>query len=110
MTEYASKDSLFEAITTEKDFTLPDGKVVRIRAMTRQQAHEISGMKSAALIEQAGISYGLAEPKLTRSEVERWMQAAPSGYFEELSKAITDLSGMTPDAEKVAYHRFPDGG
>ena len=102
-TEYASKDDLFTTGMEEEDFVLPDGKKVRIRSLTRQEAHELSSCKDTAMSEQIGLSGGLVQPKITRKEAETWMLNAGSGYLQPLIQAIQKLSGMAEGADKEAF-------
>jgi hypothetical protein len=105
---YSSRDQLLAARCPEEDFELPDGQWVRIRSLTRQEAHEISGMKQGALMEQAALAYGLLEPKMGVRDVEAWMQNVGYGHLEGLVDAVLALSGMKPGAHKEAVQRFPD--
>lgn len=104
MTEYASFDDLVSGSLEDdaEDLTLPSGKVVRVRGLSR---HELmfngKGTEDSALIERRNVVSCLVEPKLTLPQVEKWQRnSAAGGDFKVLSERIRDLSGLGEGADK----------
>jgi hypothetical protein len=103
MTEYASVDDLTAGdLGDGEDLTLPSGKVVRLRGLSR---HELmfngKGTEDSALIERRNVVSCLIEPKLTIGQVERWQRnSSAGGDFRVISEAIRDLSGLGQGADK----------
>lgn len=104
MTEYASADDLVvgDLDRDGEDLTLPSGKVVRVRGLSR---HELifngKGTEDNALIERRNVVSCLVQPKLTLAQVEAWQRnSAAGGDFKVLSEAIRDRSGLKQGADK----------
>lgn len=104
MTEYASFDDLVSGSLDDEaeDLTLPSGKVVRIRGLSR---HELmfngKGTEDNAVIEARNVKSCLVEPKLTIAQVEQWQRRSKAGGdFKVLSEKIRDLSGLGEGADK----------
>jgi hypothetical protein len=104
MTEYASFDDLVSGVLEDgaEDLTLPSGKVVRVRGLSR---HELifngKGTEDTALIERRNVVACLVEPKLTLPQVEQWQRTSPAGGdLRVLSEKIRDLSGLGEGADK----------
>lgn len=104
MTEYASFDDLVAGSLDDdaEDVTLPSGKVVRVRGLSR---HELmfngKGTEDSAEIERRNVKSCLVEPKLTIQQVEQWQRrSAAGGDFRVLSEKIRDLSGLGEGADK----------
>lgn len=104
MTEYASFDDLVAGSLDDdaEDVTLPSGKVVRVRGLSR---HELmfngKGTEDSAEIERRNVNSCLVEPKLTIQQVEQWQRrSAAGGDFRVLSEKIRDLSGLGEGADK----------
>lgn len=100
----ASFSDLLPASTAPKvvPVVLANGKTVRVRGMTRYEIH-LGGRDTddAAVIEARNLSYGLVEPKITESQAMHWMKTAPAGGdLARVSRAIRDLSGLGPGADK----------
>jgi len=104
MTEYASFDDLIDQDPDDnaQDVTLPSGKVVRVRGLTR---HELmfngKGTDDSEVIEARNVKSCLLRPELTIHQVEQWQRRSlAGGDFKVLSEAIRDLSGMGEGADK----------
>ena len=104
MTEYASFDDLVSGSLDDdaQDVTLPSGKVVRVRGLSR---HELlfngKGTDDSQVIEARNVKSCLVEPKLTIHQVERWQRSSKAGGdFKVLSEVIRDLSGLGEGADK----------
>ena len=103
MTEYASIDDLGGDVAEDtRDVTLPNGKVVKVRGLSR---FELIGngknTDDGALIERRNVACCMVEPKMTVAQVEAWQKkAAAGGAFKQISEAIRDLSGLGEGADK----------
>lgn len=104
MTEYASFDDLVsDSVSDEaEDVTLPSGKVVRLRGLSRHELHFAGkGTEDAELIERRNIVACLVAPKLTLPQVEQWQRSAKAGGdFTVLTRKIRELSGLAEGADK----------
>jgi hypothetical protein len=104
MSEYASADDLVAGDLDRdgEDLTLPSGKTVRLRGLSR---HELifngKGTEDAALVERRNVVSCLVEPKLTLPQVEQWQRnSAAGGDFKALSEAIRTRSRLGEGADK----------
>lgn len=85
-----------------EDLTLPSGKRVRIRGLSR---HELmfngKGTDDNILIERRNVVACLVVPKMTMAQVEAWQRnSSAGGDFKTLSEAIRDRSGLAVGADK----------
>lgn len=104
---YASKDELFstEDVIDAEDYTLPSGKMVKLRGLTAFEVHLMrkqSG-EDGQLADALALSMGLIEPSLTKDEAVRWMKTKPAGETVAAVARIRDLSGLNDNAPKEAY-------
>jgi hypothetical protein len=105
MTNYADFEQLLAAddpAAGAEDFTLPSGKVIRVRGLTR---HELmfngKGTEDSAVIEIRNVKTCVVEPKLTIEQVTQWQRKSKAGGdFRALSEKIRDLSGLGEGADK----------
>lgn len=103
MTEYASADDLVadDYRDTSDEVTLPNGKVVRVRGLTR---HELfnngKGTQDNNVIEVRNLVSCLVEPKLTLAQAEAWMRAASVETLQVVQDKIRELSGLRKGADK----------
>lgn len=104
MTEYASIDDLTAGSLDDgaEDLTLPSGKVVRVRGLSRYELmFNGKGTEDSALIERRNAVSCLVEPKITLPVAEKWQRgSAAGGDFRLLSEKIRDLSGLREGADK----------
>lgn len=113
MTQYASADDLTAGdLGDGEDLTLPSGKVVRLRGLSR---HELmfngKGTEDSALIERRNVVSCLVQPKLTLAQVEAWQRKSMAGGdFRVLSAAIRDRSGLGEGAGKSDVPADGDDG
>lgn len=103
------KATLFEDRRRTEEVDIPPYGVFTIRGLSRAEAMSMGTGSDPAVIEQALISMGCVDPKLSRSDVKRWQEVADAMSIEPLSTAIARLSGLNEDAEREAVQRFPDG-
>jgi hypothetical protein len=100
---YATFADLIPTVEPEtREVELSTGMKVRVRGMTRYEIH-LGGKNTedAAVIEARNLSYGLIEPRLSFEQAEHWMKTAPAGGdIARVSRAIRDLSGLGPGADK----------
>lgn len=114
MTEYASAEDL-EAGDLDldgEDVTLPSGRVVRVRGLSR---HELmfngKGTEESEVIERRNVVSCMVVPKMTLQQVEKWQRNSPAGGdFKVLSEKIRDLSGMGQGAAKRSVDGAGDDG
>lgn len=103
MTEYASIDDLLTGGVADdaQDVTLPDGKVVRVRGLSRYELLLTGkGTDDTALIERRNVARCLVAPKMTEKQVEAWQKASRPDVFGVLTAAIRELSGLGEGARK----------
>lgn len=104
MTEYASFDDLVSGSLEDgaDDLTLPSGKVVRVRGLSRYELmYNGKGTDDSRVIEARNVVSCLVQPKLTIAQVEQWQRNSPAGGdFRALSEKIRDLSGLGEGADK----------
>lgn len=88
------------ANTTEVE--LSDGSTVLVRGMSRFEIHlGGKGTDDAAVIEARNLSYAMLDPALSYEQVRAWMaSAAAGGDIARVSRAIRNLSGLGPGADK----------
>lgn len=104
MTEYASFDDLTAAPEGDpgEDFTLPSGRTVRVRGITRYEWLLLGkGTDDGAEVERRLLKAGLVAPKLTDAQAKKW-QNTP-GQMQEIgavTERIRDLSGLGEGAAK----------
>lgn len=102
---YASVDDLFGGIENPvEDVTLPSGRVVRVRSLSRAEALDGGSVRGTAAIERHLLQHGMVEPSLTAEQAAAW-QAAPlrsaaAADADAAAAAIMRLSGMGVDATK----------
>ena len=70
---------------------------VRIRGLSRKEAHIMSSAKGAEEREIAIVKYGVVAPKLNRGQIMQWQQNSPAGELQKLTSRITELSGMNDE-------------
>lgn len=109
--EYASVDELVASTLTEDDYTLPSGRRVRIRALSRATVLRIQtiGKDNVLKLEAETVAAGLVAPRMTVEQVGQWQAGdTAGGDIGKLMEAIRDLSGLGEGAAKAAYKS--DGG
>lgn len=79
--------------------TLPDGSVVAVRALTRDEvllAQDLDLGDRDNLI----VSMGMTDPKLSVEDVAAWAAGGAAGDLVAVSDAIAELSGLKQGAGK----------
>jgi hypothetical protein len=103
MTEYASVDDLVADEVTDNtaDVTLPGGRVVKVRGLTRYELL-LNGKNTddVALIERRNVATCMVEPPMTEKQVEQWQKAKNPIALGLVTTAIRDLSGLGEGAGK----------
>jgi hypothetical protein len=80
--------------------TLPDGGVVSIRALTRDEVLASQEIEDTGERENFLIAMGMTDPKLSREDVSAWAAGAAAGDVVAVSDAIAILSGLKQGAGK----------
>lgn len=103
MTDYASIDELTcdEVSDNTADVTLPNGKVVKVRGLTRYELL-LNGKNTddVLVIERRNVATCMVEPRMTEKQVEAWQKAKSPAALGLVTKAIRDLSGLGEGAGK----------
>lgn len=100
---YASADDLVVGdLGDGEDLTLPSGKKVRLRGLSRHELHfSGKGTEDNALIERRNIVSCLVQPRMTMAQVEQWQRSSTAGGdLKALSEAILERSSLKQGADK----------
>ncbi len=101
--QYASADDLVSNSVedTARDVTLPSGRTVRIRGLSRYELL-LSGKNTddSAVIERRNVAVCMVEPKMTEAQVEKWQKSSLPGELAAVTMAIRELSGLAEGAQK----------
>jgi hypothetical protein len=104
MSTYANAEDLIvgDLDLEGEDVTLPSGKVVRVRGLSRYELMlNGKGTDDSMAIERRNVRTCLVEPKLSDAQVATWQkQSSAGGDFRVLSERIRDLSGLGEGAQK----------
>lgn len=49
------------------------------------------------------VQAGMVDPAMSVEDVAAWQKASPAGELEAVTKKISELSGLTKEADKTAY-------
>jgi len=108
--QYATVEELTEpGQMPEDDVQLSSGRWVRVRALTRAEAHHMNSIEGMFETEVFALSRGIVAPKINRAQVEAWLKVAVAGELDPASSRISELSGMSDDADKRAVRDFETG-
>lgn len=116
MTTYSDLGDVLSEIGTllEKDYTLPSGRVVRIRELSSlariesAQAAQADGKFNAPLYNAIVVQAGTVAPVIPKTDIPKLM-AGRGGAVAAWAMAIIDLSEASPDALK-SLDPAPDSG
>lgn len=112
MTTYATADDLAadEVSSNTKDVTLPNGKVVKVRGLSRfELLLNGKGTEDPAVIECRNIATCMVEPPMTVKQVEAWQKRSGPKTLAVITEAIRDLSGLGEGAGKSDVAEAGDG-
>jgi hypothetical protein len=104
-TQYASADDFISSPEPEgHDFTLPSGRVVRVRGLTRFELMSFSrDNPDNAVYEQRVVSACMIQPPMSRGKVEAWQKSdTAGGDLSALSEHLRESSGLGQGAGKSA--------
>lgn len=78
------------------------GGVVVVRGLSRYEIHlGGKGTDDAAVIEARNLSYAVLDPPMTFGQAMMWIKGSKAGGdVARVSRAIRDLSGLGPGADK----------
>lgn len=109
-TTYATADDLFVVDLPEEDYSLPSGKSLRIRGLTRAEMMRAGKLEdNRPRQEQYLLSTAVLVPRLTEQDVARWQRAKVFMEVEKVARAINRLSGVeSKDAAKSDLHEDGD--
>lgn len=102
MGNYLDVGTLTTPDLAEEDIPLRRG-TVRVRALNRAEAHLVSKANGSQESEALILRFGMVEPKLSKEQVNAWMNADRSGEIEHVIRAITRLSGMGEGSDTERY-------
>lgn len=103
-TEYASVEDLTadEVTTSEgEDFTLPNGKKLLIRGISRWELQKAGkGEPDAATAEARMLAYAIVKPVMTEAQVTAIQKGKPFDFLQGLWSRVSELSGLSEGAAK----------
>lgn len=108
MAEYADFEDLASADGQDgEDLTLPSGKLIRVRGLTRYEWFMVGKAggqgQDGDAAETTLLRLGLVEPKLTAAQAEKWRKTP--GQMADIGAAsdrIRQLTGVEQGAQKSA--------
>jgi hypothetical protein len=103
------RSELFRQRIPQEDIEILDVGVVTVRGLSRHEAIVMQAQKGVLAQEMVMLCFGMVEPMLTEDEVKRWQRCSPAGELEPVTKLISRLSGMGPDADKESYKSLRNG-
>lgn len=110
--EYASVDDLTsdEIQSGTADVTLPNGKVVKVRGLSRfELLLSGKGTDDTALMERRNVARCMVAPPMTEKQVEAWQRGSSPVALGLVTKAIRELSGLGEGADKSDVSADGDG-
>jgi hypothetical protein len=94
------KDQLLKPRLPEDTHDIDGVGTIRFRALSNGEAIRVSEVAATKNRQALILSLGLVEPALTVGEAHIWMQSAPAGEVDAVSKKIAAMSGMLEGAGK----------
>lgn len=95
-----TRDQILARKTGRGKATLPDGGVVEVRALTRDEVLESQDRGSLAERDNYIVATGMTNPKLSVEDVAAWASEGDAGDLVAVSDAIAELSGLKKGADK----------
>ncbi len=112
MTVYADADDLIGPSLDDggEDYTLPSGKVIRIRGLSRLELFLFTKDRpDNGVYERRVISACVLHPKLSEAKVEAWQRSSGAGgELVALAERIRELSGLSEGAAKSGVAEVRD--
>lgn len=111
MTQYASVEDLTadEISDNTEDVTLPNGRVVKVRGLSRYEHMLIAkNTEDGNVIERRMLRYGMVEPKMTEDQAEAWQRNGRTDVVKFATEAIRNLSGFGDGADKSGVDQVRD--
>jgi len=108
---YANIDDLFgQAVDATEDVDLGDGRLIKVRGLTRYELLlNVKNTDDALLVERRNIACCVVEPKLTEAQVEKWQKSSRPDVLGRVTDAIRRLSGLSEGAPKSDVSSDGDG-
>jgi hypothetical protein len=101
MSQYASADDLLAEELPEDDLTLPNGKTIRLRGLSRHALFfNGKGTEDSGVIETRNLVSCMVAPSMTKEQAEQFMRSAGAGVMGLISNKIRELSGLGEGAAK----------
>lgn len=111
-TEYAQFDDLLTPVADmTEDVDLGDGRVIKVRGLTRYELIlSGKGTDDATLVERRNLAACVVEPKLTLAMAEKWQKSSTPDVIAKVTIAIRRLSGLGEGAPKSDVSADGDDG
>lgn len=96
-----SKEALLAPRLVEGEHEVKGAGTVGIRGLSRQEILDLQKLEGGiAERERRMISLGVVDPPLTEADVKAWQSSSLAPEIEELTLAISNLSGLAQGAQK----------
>lgn len=102
-TEYASVEELTadEVTGNSEDVTLPNGKRVLIRGMSRYEIQQAGkGTEDGSLVEARMLSACILKPQMTVAQVQAMQKGKGPNFLKDAVLKMRELSGLNEGADK----------
>jgi hypothetical protein len=103
------KAKLLKARTGKVTSVPVDGGEVKVRPLTRAEAHALRGREyTEEEAERKVLALAMVQPSLTEEEVGEWQAVAPAGELDEVLDVVLEISGMAKNAAKSGLQEAGD--
>lgn len=102
-----SRDQILARKMGHELVDLGDGDQVKVRGLTRAEAHEMKEIETNPEREVRTLVLGLVEPELTEDDVRAWLAGDTFGAIQPVLERIMSLSGMLEGQGKAATKSVP---
>lgn len=110
--EYASVEELTadEVTGNAEDVTLPNGKKMLVRAMSRYELQQAGkGTEDGSVVEARMLAACIVKPKMTVAQVQEMQRAKGPNFLKDAVNKMRELSGLTEGAGKSDVAADGDG-